>query len=185
MGTSQAIFAVDQDQKWRQTRDRKWRQSRALSGSSFFACATGSCAISALVGPFDRKLQSHVTGSDPDRKYVLPVPGFPPRFFLSSSTVVTWLPDVTEDHLTSSEFPWVCACATGSCATPVVTESHVTPSEVSLGCSLRRPCPIFSMVTGTSHPRPVFSIVTGTSPGYLPLLFSYSVYIGCAVLLVC
>jgi hypothetical protein len=73
------------------------------------------------------------------------MPGFPPRFFLSSSTVVTWLPDVTEGHLTPSGFPWVCACATGSCATPVVTHS-----EVSLGCSLRRPRPIFSMVTGTS-----------------------------------
>ena len=27
------------------------------------ACATGSCAISGLVGPVDRKWQSHVTGS--------------------------------------------------------------------------------------------------------------------------
>jgi hypothetical protein len=41
-----------------------------------------------------------------------------------------------------SGFPCVCACATGSCATPVMTEGHVTPSEVSLGCSLRRPRPI-------------------------------------------
>jgi hypothetical protein len=73
---------------------------------------------------------------------------FSPRFFLSSSTVVTWLPDVT-GHLNPSGFPWVCACAAGSCATPIVTHS-----EVSLGCSLRRPRPIFSMVTGTSHPRP-------------------------------
>jgi hypothetical protein len=95
-----------------------------------------------------------MSGSGPDRKYVLRMPGFPPRFFLSSSTVVTWLPHVTEGYLTPSRFPWVCACATGSCATPVVTEGHVTPSEVSLGCSLRRPRPIFSMVTGTSHPRP-------------------------------
>jgi hypothetical protein len=104
------------------------------------------------------------------------------RFFPNSSTVVTWLLDVTEGHLTPSRFPWVCACATRSCATPVVTEGHVTPLEVSLGRSLRRPRPIFSMVTGTSHPRPIFSMVTGTSPGYLPLLFSYSVYIGCVVL---
>ena len=103
----------------------------------FCACSTGSCAISSLVGPFDRKSR--------DRRYVLRMPGFPPLFFLSSSTVVTWLPDVTEGHLTPSGFPWVCACATGSCATPVVTHS-----EVSLGCSLRRPRPIFSMVTGTS-----------------------------------
>ena len=95
-----------------------------------------------------------MSGSGTDRKYVLRMPGFPPRFFLSSSTVVTWLPDVTEGHLTPSRFPWVCACATGSCATPVVTEGHVTPSEVSLGCFLRRPRPMFSMVTGTSHPLP-------------------------------
>jgi hypothetical protein len=40
-----------------------------------------------------------------------------------------------------------------------------------------------SMVTGTKHPRPIFSMVTGTSPGYLPLLFSYNVYLGCVVLL--
>ena len=70
------------------------------------------------------------------------------------------------------------------------------PLEVSLWCSLRRPRLIFSMVTGTKHPRlifsmvtwtkhprPIFSMVTGTSLGYLPLLFSYSVYIGCVVLL--
>jgi hypothetical protein len=108
---------------------------------------------------------------------------FPRVFFL---VVVTWLPDVTESHfipsgfpwvcacttgncatpvvteghLIPSGFPWVCACTTGNCATPVVTEDHVTPSEVSLGCSLRLP-------------RPIFSMVTGTSPGFLPLLFSY------------
>jgi hypothetical protein len=34
-------------------------------------------------------------------------------------------------------------------------------------------------------PHPIFSMVTGTSPGYLPLLFSYSVYIACVVLLLC
>jgi hypothetical protein len=64
------------------------------------------------------------------------------RFYHSSSRVVPWLPDVTEGHLTALEFPWVCACAIGSCATPVVTEDHVNPSEVLLGCSLRRPRPI-------------------------------------------
>jgi hypothetical protein len=58
------------------------------------------------------------------------------------------------DHL--SVFPWV--YATGSCATSVVTEGHVTPSEVSLGCSLRRPRPMFSMVTGTSHRRLIFTM---------------------------
>ena len=54
-----------------------------------------------------------------------------------------------------------------------------------MGCFLRRPHPIFSMVTGTIHPRPIFSVLTGTSPDYLPLLFSYSVYIGCVVLQGC
>jgi hypothetical protein len=49
-------------------------------------------------------------------------PVFPRVFF---SVVVTWLPDVAKGHLTPSGFPWVCACATGSCATPVVTEGHV------------------------------------------------------------
>jgi hypothetical protein len=106
-------------------------------------------------------------------------------------------PEVTRRSLDPlSVFPWV--YATGSCATSVVTEGHVTPSEVSLGCSLRRPRPIFNMVTGTSHPRlifsmvtgtkhprPIFSVMTGTSPDYLPLLFSYSVYIGCVVLQGC
>ena len=153
MSTAQAIIAVDQN--------RKWRQSRALSGS---------CTISALMA-FDRKWQSHVT------EVCSAHARFFPRFCLSS-TVVTWLPDVTEGHLIPSGFPWV--CATGSCATPVVT-----PSEVSLGCSLRRPRLIFSMVTGTKHLRPILSMVTGTSPGYLPLLFSYSFYIGCVVLLLC
>jgi hypothetical protein len=46
---------------------------------------------------------------------------------------ITWPP---------SGFSWVCACTTGSCATPVMTEGHVTPLEVSMGCSLRRPRPI-------------------------------------------
>ena len=122
------------------------------------------------------------------------MPGFFPRFFLSSSNMATRCDRRSLDPLSMS--PWV--YATGSCATSVVTEGHVTPSEVSLGCSLRRPRPIFSMVTGTSHPRliftmvtgtkhprPIFSVVTGTSPDYLPLLFSYSVYIGCVVLQGC
>jgi hypothetical protein len=110
-----------------QSRDRKWRQSCDMSRRMFCACATVSCAISALVGPFDRKWQSHVigralSGSGPDRKYVLRMPVFPPCFFLSSSTVVTWLPNVTKSHLTPSGFPWVCACGTGCYATSVVTE---------------------------------------------------------------
>jgi hypothetical protein len=95
--------------KWCQSHDRKWRQSRVLSGGMAYACATVSCAISALVGPFDRKWQSHVTGRGHVRKYDMCMPGFSPRFVLTSSTVVTWLPDVTEGHLIPSVFPWVCA----------------------------------------------------------------------------
>ena len=44
-----------------------------MSGSLFCACATGSCTLSALVEPFDRKW--------PDRKYVLRMTGFSPAFF--------------------------------------------------------------------------------------------------------
>ena len=164
------------DRKWHQSRDRKRPCPEVtLTGSMLCAaCATGSCAISTLVGPFDRKWQSHVTGRGSVRKCpwpedVLRMPGFFPHLFF---LVVTWLPDVTEGHLTPSGFPWMCTCATGSCAIPVVTEGHVTPSEVSLGCSLRTP-------------RPIFSMVIGSSPGYLPLLFSYNVYIGCVVLQGC
>ena len=45
---------------------------------------------------------SHVTRRGPVRKYVLCMPGFFPRFFPLSSTVVTWLPDVIKGHLTPS-----------------------------------------------------------------------------------
>jgi hypothetical protein len=103
-------------------------------------------------------------------------PDFPPRFFLSSSNMATGC-----DRRSFDPFGFLL----GSCATLVVTEGHVTPSEVSMGCSLRRSRLIFSMVTETNHPRPIFSMVTGTILGYLPLLFSYSVYIGYVVLLLC
>jgi hypothetical protein len=159
------------DRKWRQSRDRKWRQSRALSGSRFCACATGSWAISALVGPFNRKWQSHVTGRGPVRKWPWPEEGsaharlFPRAFFL---VVVTWLPKVTWSLRGSL---WV--YATGSCATPVMTEGHVTPLGSILG--------VFSTTSASYNPRKprVLYLVTGTSRGYLPLLFSYSVYKGC------
>jgi hypothetical protein len=65
------------DQKWR---DRKWPEitwpEEAMIGSMFCACATGSCAISSLVGFFDRKWQSHVTERGPVRSY-----DFFPYFF--------------------------------------------------------------------------------------------------------
>jgi hypothetical protein len=60
-----------------------------------------------------------LSGSGTDRRYVLRMPGCPR---ICSLVVVTWLPDVTKSHLTSSGFPWV-----STCATPVVTEGHVTP----------------------------------------------------------
>jgi hypothetical protein len=132
MGTARATFAGDRagdrtiahdrkwrDRKWSQSHDRKWRQSRALSGSMFCACATGNGTISALVGPFDRKWQSHVTGSVPVRKRSWPevcpahAPFSPAFFFL---VVVTGLPDVTPFGVLL-----LCACASGSCATSVVT----------------------------------------------------------------
>ena len=102
-------------------------------------------------------MEEALSGSGPDRKYVLRMPGFFPRFFLSSSTVVTWLLKVTRGLLTPSGFPWVCVCGTGYYATYVVTE----------GTWPLRKCPL-------GRPRPIFSMVTGNSPGYLPLLFSYN-----------
>jgi len=62
MGTAQVAFAVERcgaatgslvtgsHMTGSDSRDRKWHQS--LSGSMFCACATGSCDISALMGPF-------------------------------------------------------------------------------------------------------------------------------------
>jgi hypothetical protein len=78
-------------------------------------------------------------------------------------------PDVTKGHLTPSEFPWVCA-------TPVVTEGHVIPLGNGRG--------VFSTTSASYNPRKplVLYLVTGTSLGYLPLLFSYSVYKGVSVL---
>ena len=57
----------------------------------FCACTIGSCAISALVGPFDRKWSWPEVCS-----------AHAPFFFL---VVVTWLPDMTEGHLTSFGVP--------------------------------------------------------------------------------
>jgi hypothetical protein len=105
-----------------------------------------------------------------------------------------------------------CACSTGSCAiSTIVDVVESTPWTLPKGSSdlrslrvlwnfrlrMRTPkgTPVVmllllrkkrgkkSMVTGTKHPRPIFNMVTGTSPGCLPILFSYNVYIGCVVLL--
>ena len=64
------------DRKWRQSRDRKRPCSEAaLFGGMYCACATGSCAISTLVGPFSPQ----VTKSR-DRKRPCPAL-LPPRTF--------------------------------------------------------------------------------------------------------
>ena len=136
---------------------------------------TGRVVTIALMGPFDRKWQSHVTGRGHVRKWPWPEVGSaharlsPRAFFL---VVVPWLPDVTKGHLTPSEFPWV--CATGSCATPVV----VVVNNVGWGV-------LYDVRVLYLAGLLELYLVTGTSPGYLPLLFSYSVYIGCVVLLLC
>jgi hypothetical protein len=69
-----------------------------------------------------------------------PCPVFSRVFFLSSSNMATGCD--LRSLVPPSGFSWVCACATGSCATPVVTEGHVTPLEISMGCSLGRPRPV-------------------------------------------
>jgi hypothetical protein len=52
------------------------RPEVTLSGSMICPCATGSCTIPALVGSFDRKWQSHVTGSGHVRKRSWPEVGY-------------------------------------------------------------------------------------------------------------
>ena len=93
-----------------------------------------------------------------NRKYVLRMPGFFPRFFLTIVVVqVPWLPEMTEGYVTHSWFPWVYACATISCAiSSLVGPFHL---KCPLGCSLWRPSLLLS------------------NPGYLPLLFSYNISI--------
>ena len=62
---------------YRKSRDRK--VTGTMSGSMFYACATGSCAISVLVGHFHRKWRQsrdRPEEASPDRKYVLRMPGF-------------------------------------------------------------------------------------------------------------
>ena len=86
---------------YRKSRDRKWRDWKDVShvtGSDVsnqnrkyvLRMRNGSGAISALVEHFDRKWpEEALSGSGPDRKYALRMPGFFPRFFLSSSTMAT------------------------------------------------------------------------------------------------
>jgi len=49
-------YLKSRDRKWRQSRDRKWPWPKAPpTGNMLCACATGSCGISAIIGPFHRK----------------------------------------------------------------------------------------------------------------------------------
>ena len=93
-----------------------------VSGSMFYACATGSCAISALVRPFSQE----VTKSR-DRKRSCPALLFFPR---------TFFPRIIPPYF----FP-VFFFRTFFL---VVVVHHV-----GLGCSLRRPRP---MTIGNYHP---------------------------------
>ena len=81
----------------------------------------------------------------------------------------------TEGHLTPSGFPWMYACATGSCATHVVTAfgsvSWVV-STTSASYNQRKPHVLYLAW--------LLELALVISP---PPLFSYSVYIGCVVLL--
>ena len=120
------------------------------TGSMFCACATGSCAMSALVGSFDRKWQSRVTGCDQRSLDPFGVP-------LCVRMRNRKLRHTSNDRRSGDPFGSVLGVF----------------STTSASYNQRKP------------PRPIFSMVTGTSPGYLPLLFSYSVYIGCVVLLLC
>ena len=109
------------------------------SGSMFCACATGSCAISSLVGAFWpevtklRGRKRHCPEVDLTGSRFCACPVFPRVSFL---VVVTWLLDVMKFD------PFRVPLGVRSCATPVVTFGHVTTSEVSLGCSLWHPRPI-------------------------------------------
>jgi hypothetical protein len=136
---------------WPEVRSVAWPKV-ILSGSRFCAYATGNCAISALVGPFDRRWQSHVTRRGPARKcswrkYVLRMRNLKLRHIHPS---VAFWPEVTmsrdrkkpypEVYLTGSRF---CACPGFSRAfffvvvtwLPDVTEGHLTPFRCSLGCT--------------------------------------------------
>ena len=110
MGTAQLLFA---EVLWGATGSHVAGSDVShVPGSMFCAYATVSCAISAIVGLFDRKWQSHVTGRDPVRKRPCPEVCYShARLFSAffSLEVVTWLPDVTKGHLTHSGFHWVCA----------------------------------------------------------------------------
>jgi len=211
---------------YRKSRDRKWRDRKwpwpevtltgshvtesAPTGNMLCACATGSCAISALVGPFHRKWR-HKSSRDPL--------GFPWKGGVRACATGS----CTISTLVGPFLFRVRACATvsrvfsySSSSTVVqvpwipVTEGHLTPSGIPLGVRMRnRNLRTFhrklttdidvifprssakGWVCSLRRPRPIFSMVTGTSPGYLPFpailfsfhwlstlfLFSYNIYV--------
>ena len=124
------------DRKWcdLKLRDRKSRQSGALAGSMFCACATGSGAISVLIGPFDRKWRKSRDRKKPCPEVALTgnrfcaCPSFSRAFFF---VVVPWLPWL-------SGFPWVCRSSSKQCWLGVF-------SKTSASYYHRKP------------PRPIFS----------------------------
>ena len=77
MGTVQVIYVEDRTiaHAWPEVTSVTWPEE-AMSGSMFCACATGSCTISALVGPFSPE----VTKSR-DRKRPCPALPFSRTFF--------------------------------------------------------------------------------------------------------
>jgi hypothetical protein len=128
------------------------------------ACATEICAI---VGLFDRKWQSHVTGRGPVWKWPWQEVGsaharlFSRVLFLSSSTIAT------EGYLIPSGFPL--SVRNRKLRNIRSDRRSRDPVGSVLG--------VFSTTSASHDPREprVLYLVTGTSPCYLPLLFSYSV----------
>ena len=118
MGTAQLAFevvmwgsATGSDRvRMRNLRWRHWPSPEVTSpvviGSMFCACATVSCAISVLVGAFWPEVTSVMCPEGVLSRSDLTGSMFCacPRFCLSNitkcSTVVPWLPNVTEGHVT-------------------------------------------------------------------------------------
>jgi hypothetical protein len=83
---------------------------------------------------------------------------------------VSWLPEVTEGHVTPSGLPWVCACATGCCAISVLVGPfdrkwrHQT-SPVGMSWKSRdRKCP-----WGAFYDVCILLSFSSPFTGYLPL----------------
>jgi hypothetical protein len=101
MGTAQLLFVVDHDQKSRDRNVLCMRNRKLYNIRPNEAFTLEVTSVTWLP-------EEALSWSGHDRKYVLRIPGFFPRFFLSSSTkcstVVTWLLNVTEGHVTPTFF---------------------------------------------------------------------------------